>query len=124
MRVWSNRCRPHTHILEMPQRIKVLENSARNYTKDQFLIKLLLLANNKAITRKKGKVEPPCEEQRIETVEEIHTAGKLTFPETTRTKAGRKTGEIDIIQNPKQRRRLWTGRGGVCFSVACLCFIC
>ena len=46
--------------------------------RDKYLVKILLIAGKKAITRKWGKVEPPCKEEWIGIVEEIYVMERLT----------------------------------------------
>ena len=46
--------------------------------RDKYLVKILLIASKKAITRKWGKVEPPCKEEWIGIVEEIYVMERLT----------------------------------------------
>ncbi len=46
--------------------------------RDKYLIKILLIASKKAITRKWGKEDPPSQDQWIGIVEEIYTMEKLT----------------------------------------------
>jgi hypothetical protein len=73
--------------------------------RDKYLVKILLIAGKKAITRKWGKVEPPCKGRM-----DRHSGGNLchgetdTPPKTTTSTARRKVGEMDHIQNQNQRR--------------------
>ena len=46
--------------------------------RDKYLVKILLISSKKAITRKWGKVEPPCKEEWIGIVEEIYVMERLT----------------------------------------------
>ena len=55
---------------------KLPEGNVR--VKDQYLTKILLVAAKKSITRKWGKVNPPTQEQWLETVEEIFIMEKMT----------------------------------------------
>ena len=45
---------------------------------DRYLVKILLIAGKKAITRQWGRVEPPNQEQWTEIIEEIYIMEKLT----------------------------------------------
>ena len=45
---------------------------------DRYLVKILLIASKKAITRKWGRLEPPTHEQWIGVIEEIYIMEKLT----------------------------------------------
>ena len=69
---------------DIPMSYMILYLCNFNFTKenirgrDKYLVKILLIASKKAITRKWGKVEPPCKGEWIGIVEEIYVMEKLT----------------------------------------------
>uniref|UniRef100_A0A3Q3ASL9 Reverse transcriptase domain-containing protein n=1 Tax=Kryptolebias marmoratus TaxID=37003 RepID=A0A3Q3ASL9_KRYMA len=54
-------------------------NNTKVRAKDKYLIKIMLIASKKAITRKWGKADPPCQEQWTGIIEEIYIMEKLTY---------------------------------------------
>ncbi len=71
------------------------------------MVKMVLGASKKAITKNCGKITPSTKDKWLIIVEEIFLMEQLTYPETTRSSTGRKMEKMDYRQDSKCRH--WNG---------------